>query len=123
MDRDLATLIAQFDSAQLHRKALEAEAEAALAIEKEIEGAIVHEMADLRLETVTHGGTTVAPIKEDFPQVKDWDQFWNFIIENNFRHMIEKRPSVSGFRELLSLGRAVPGVVSFAKTRLKVRRK
>jgi hypothetical protein len=123
MARDLASLIAQFDGAQLHRKALESEAEAALALEKELEWAIIHEMADQRLETVTHSGTTVAPIKEDFPRVEDWDKFWEFIIEHNFRHMIEKRPSVSGYRELLNLGRAVPGVVPFAKTRLKVRRK
>jgi hypothetical protein len=124
MNRDeISVLIGKFDAAQLHRKALDAEAEAALKLEKELEWAIIHELADMRLEKATYQGTTVEPKKETFPHVTDWDQFWNFIYENKFIHLLEKRPTVTGYRELLELGRAVPGVVPFVKTRLSVRRK
>lgn len=122
MDREIGELIAELDSAQTHRKALEAQAEEALKVEKELELAIIHTLADLQLEKATHHGVTVEPKKETFPHVTDWNEFWDFIYENKFLHLLEKRPSVTGYRELLNLGRAVPGVVPFAKTRLSVRR-
>jgi len=34
--------------------------------------------------------------------------------------LLEKRVSVTGYRELLELGREVPGVVPFVKTKLSV---
>src|SRR4249920_2079684 len=103
--RNISDLISQFDSAQLHRKAMEAQAEEALKVEKDLEWAIIHEMADLKLEKATASGTTVEPKKETFPDVKDWDQYWDFVIENNFRHLLVKRTSTTGYRELLGLGR------------------
>lgn len=120
--KEIGDLIAELDSAQTHRKALEAQAEVALKVEKELEWAIIKELADLKLEKASWHGITVEPKKETFPHVADWDKFWNFIYENKFLHLLEKRPSVTGYRELLTLGRDVPGVEPFAKTRLSVRR-
>jgi len=89
--------------------------------EEELAGAIIKELQELNLEKATHHGITVEPKRETYPHVEDWGAFYDFILENKYLHLLEKRPTVLGYRELLALGRTVPGVVPFVKTKLSVR--
>jgi hypothetical protein len=52
------------------------------------------------------------------PHVENWDQFYDFIYNNKFFHLLERRPAVLAYRELLTLGRNVPGVLPFTKRKL-----
>lgn len=53
-----------------------------------------------------------------YPQVESWDMFGDFILTNRYIHLLERRPAVLAYRELLGLGRAVPGVLPFTKRKI-----
>lgn len=55
------------------------------------------------------------------PSVEDWDAFYAFIHRNKYYHLLERRPSVTGCRELLETKGKVPGVVPFTQRKLNIR--
>jgi hypothetical protein len=85
-----------------------------------VEDQIIKALADQHLEEAAHNGVKVVPKGHTYPHVEDWAKFYDFIHENKYYHLIEKRPSVLGYRELLDLGRQVPGVVPYVQTKLSV---
>lgn len=101
---------------QFHEKQAEKLASEMAALEEDI----IHMMADQHLEKAAHGGTTVTPKEHTYAHVEDWAKLYDFIKRENYMHLLEKRVSVTGYRELIELGREVPGVVPFVKTKLSV---
>lgn len=85
-----------------------------------LEVEIIRIMAEAKLDKAAHGGTSVSPKESVYPHVEDWDKFGNFILDNKYLHLLERRVTVTGYRELINLGREVPGVVPFVKTKLSV---
>jgi hypothetical protein len=55
------------------------------------------------------------------PQVTDWDAFYKYIYKNKFGHLLERRPSVTGCRELFDTKGAIPGVEKFTKRKINLR--
>lgn len=55
------------------------------------------------------------------PNVTDWDAFYAFIHRWKYYHLLEKRPSVTGCRELFETKGMIPGVVPFSKETLNLR--
>lgn len=55
------------------------------------------------------------------PTVEDWDAFYAFIARNKYYHLLEKRPSVTGCRELFETKGKIPGVVPFTQRKLNIR--
>lgn len=53
--------------------------------------------------------------------VEDWDALWAWIAKTKNFHLIQKRVSDPGLRELWSLKKVVPGVQPFTKRTLSVR--
>lgn len=53
--------------------------------------------------------------------VEDWDAFWPYIVKNKYFHLVQKRVSDPGLRELWEKGKTVPGVQPFTKRTLSVR--
>ena len=53
-----------------------------------------------------------------YPQVQDWDAVYDFIRENDYFHCLEKRFAVLAYREILSQGNTVPGVLPFTKRKV-----
>lgn len=53
--------------------------------------------------------------------VENWDALWPYIVKNKFFHLIQKRVSDPGMRELWALKKVVPGVQPFTKRTLSVR--
>lgn len=70
------------------------------------------------LTETANGHVKVSIDERTYPQVENWDLFLNFIYENKYLHLLQRRPAVEAYRELLSIGRAVPGVVPFPKRTL-----
>lgn len=50
--------------------------------------------------------------------VDDWDAFWAWVVKKKYFHLIQKRVSNLGYRELLEKGVKVPGVQPFTKRKL-----
>lgn len=91
----------------------------AVDIEK-VENDIIHLMVEMKLDKAAYNGVTIAPKEHTYAHVEDWAQLYKFIEDEHYLHLLEKRVSVTGYRELLELGRQVPGVVPFVKTKLSV---
>ena len=56
------------------------------------------------------------------PQVKDWDAFYKYIQKTKYWHLLERRPSVTGCRELFDTKGAIPGVDKFVKRTINLRK-
>lgn len=52
--------------------------------------------------------------------VEDWASFWPYIAKNKFWHLVQKRVSDPGLRELWALGKKTPGAVPFTKRTLSI---
>lgn len=55
------------------------------------------------------------------PTVEDWDLFYNYIKKNDYFHLLERRPSVTGCRELFETKGKIPGVVPFTIQKVSLR--
>lgn len=55
------------------------------------------------------------------PVVDDWGAFYEYIISSNQPYLLERRPSVTAFRDLKQAGEDVPGVSGFNKISLSLR--
>ena len=78
-------------------------------------------LQQLDKEGTTNGGgknATVSVVESIVPNVKDWDSFYKFIARMKYFHLLERRASVSGCRELFETKGAIPGVEPFTKRRL-----
>lgn len=118
MTTTLSTLIDSLSELRASKKGLESQLKD---VEKDIsavEGDIIKAMdAEGVLETKS-AVAKVAISESVYPHVEQWDQFAAFILENRYLHLLERRPAVLAYRELLSLGKPVPGVLPFTKRKL-----
>lgn len=55
------------------------------------------------------------------PSVENWEEFYKYIHRKKFYHLLERRPSVSGCRELFEKSGRIPGVVPFTKRTIQLR--
>jgi hypothetical protein len=55
------------------------------------------------------------------PQVEDWDEFYKYIHKNKFYHLLERRPSAAGCREIMEGKGKLPGVVPFVRRKINLR--
>lgn len=94
------------------------------ALEDEISALDGELIADLQASSEERveikGGIGVRLTSSTVPTVKDWDLFYAWIKRNNAFYMLERRPSVTGYRDVLSTGKAIPGVESFTRIKLSL---
>jgi hypothetical protein len=73
--------------------------------------------------TLARGKYATASITESaVPQVADWEAFYQYILDNKALHMLDRKPNTGAFRELNDAGVTVPGVNSFTKRKLSLRK-
>ena len=95
---------------------------------KEVEGAIkgIEETLMERLEAeglekATGSKASVSITSTVTADVQDWDAFYPYIAKHKYWHLLQRRPSDPGVRELWDAGKRVPGVVPFTKRRINIR--
>lgn len=121
MDNTLHELIAQLGDLRTKKKRLDYDAkqiaERILLKEREI----MHAMDDQQITESRSEAGKVTLGESVYPQVSDWDAFYEWIYENHYLHFLEKRPAVLAYREALGQGIAVPGVLPFTKRKITFR--
>ena len=117
----LGTLIDQMFNVREKKRVHEAEISK---IEKEmalLEAALIERM-DAETVDSSRGKLATASITTSVvPNVEDWDKFYAYLHKNKYYHLLERRPSVTGCRELFEKKGAIPGVVPFTKRKLNLR--
>ena len=64
---------------------------------------------------------SVSITKATVANVDNWDLLFPYIAKNKLWHLVQRRVSDPAYRELLDMGKKVPGVQPFIKTKLNVR--
>jgi ribonuclease HII len=73
---------------------------------------------------VTATAKATASITETtVPNVTDWDQYYEFIKQEDAFYLLEKRPSTAAWRELHNSGQTPPGTAAFVKYDINLRKR
>jgi hypothetical protein len=105
-----------------HKRALDAESKA---LGAELDAELLAIQLDLEaqgLKLAAIGGVTVSLSVTEVPTVHDWDAFNEFIVTRNMPGLLQRRVSSPAWKELTDSGIAVPGVSSFEKTTVNLRK-
>lgn len=94
-----------------HKRALEAE--------------IIEDLDNTGIDKASGELATISISENVVPTVEDWDTFHRFIKRNNYFFLLERRAAAAAYRELLESrkGRTIPGVISFKRRTLNLRKR
>jgi hypothetical protein len=115
---NLASLVQNLSELRSRKKAFEKEIKELDSSISDLESDIIKAMDAEGIEQSVSNHVRVKINEATYPHVENWDQFYDFIYENRYFHLLEKRPTAVAYRELLSLNQRVPGVVPFVKRKL-----
>lgn len=103
-------------------KVLEGEASRIKALRDQLELDIMAKL-DAQETTMSRGHAASATITEALvPVVEDWDSFYAHIIATGAPYLLERRPAIGAYRELIQSGQVVPGVSSFNRRTISLRK-
>ena len=120
----MSTIGAKID--QLHflreqKRALEGEIKQLSEQMSALESALIDQMDVEGVSKSTGATATVSITASVRPSVDNWDAFYAYIHRYKYYHLLERRPSVTGCRELLETKGKIPGVVPFTQRKLNIR--
>lgn len=121
LTRTVGGMIDQLESLRDVKRELEAKATAIAAEMLGIETTLMSEMDRQGLAKASGAKATVSLSSSEMTTVEDWDQFYAFIYENRYGHLMERRPSNLACREIRELGKTIPGTTVFTKKRINLR--
>ncbi len=111
----IGTLIDEMHANREARKDLEAKVKDLKNIYDQLEQTLMESMQDVGV-TAVKGSTATARISElTVPTIEDWDQTVDYILATNSTHLLQRKINSVGYRELLTMGEEIPGVVPFVK--------
>lgn len=103
------------------KRKLEAQA-AAVSKEMDVMESELIEQMDAEGILSSKGKLAAVSISETVkPSVEDWDLFYAYLHRKKYYHLLERRPSVTGCRELFEKLGKIPGVVPFTQRKLNLR--
>lgn len=91
--------------------------------EEALEEHILHKFEGSDLEGARGNLATAGRKVSNVPQVEDWDAFYNYVWEHRAFDLLQKRPTVSAFRERWDDNQTVPGTKMFTKIELTLNKR
>ena len=88
----------------------------------EIEAHLLGKMKELGVESTKSKIASATISKSIVPHVDDWDAFYEYIVYTNSPFLLERRPSVTAYRDLLQAGEVIPGVSPFTEVSISLRK-
>lgn len=88
---------------------------------EELERELIAEAEKQQLKSGAGESSSFSIKEETVPQASDWDAVWQFIKENDYFHMVQKRLSSTACRELWELGQQIPGVNKYTSHKVNVK--
>mgnify|MGYP006242400821 FL=1 len=121
MAKKLNDLLAEYGKTRDEIKSLQAQEKELNVIKRELEYQITIRMQEEGLDKISNSGRTVSIKQEIVPTVEDWDALQDHVVKTRQFELLQKRMSATAYRELISLGADVPGVISTELTRINYR--
>lgn len=118
MTTKISTLITTLCDLKRSKKTLESELKS---VETHIAGVEKDLLLAMDAEGIMESKSSVGKVtvgESVYPHVEQWDQFAQFILDNGYLHLLERRPAVLAYRELISMGKPVPGVLPYTKRKV-----
>lgn len=103
------------------KRALEEQIKEIVGQASELENALMEQMDTEGVSKSTGNSATVSITLSVKPSVDDWEAFYKYIHRMKYYHLLERRPSVTGCRELLETKGKIPGIVPFTQRKLNIR--
>lgn len=117
----VGALIDQLWASREEKRRIEEQAKEVEAAIKDLEATVMERLGAEGLEKATGSKATVSISTAVVADVQDWDALWPYIAKNKFFHLIQRRVSDPAYRELIEMGKKVPGVQPFTKHKLNLR--
>lgn len=114
-------MIDQLWAAREEKRALETQIKEVETSIKDIEEQLMERMESEGMDKATGKKASVSITKSVVADVQDWDKFYPYIAKNKFWHLLHKRVSDPGVRELWDAGKKIPGVLPFTRTKVNLR--
>lgn len=87
----------------------------------DLESKLMEDMQANGVDKMTGKHASVSITSTVVANVEDWDAFWAYIHKMKYGHLLQRRVSDPAYRELLDLGKKIPGTQPFTKKRLNLR--
>jgi predicted nuclease with TOPRIM domain len=119
--RSINTVADDILKLQTRRKKLEEQAGVIEAQEKDLKKEL-QELAEK--SNLTFGGNKKSAWKltpQVVPQATNWDEFYEYLHENKYYHLLQRRPAVKACQELWEQKIEIPGIEKFKSTRIDVK--
>lgn len=76
----------------------------------EVDSAIMAKADSEEVPRLSNGDYTASISTEDYPQVLDWEAFYEHILATREFSLLQRRPSAAAYRETVKIDGQVPGV-------------
>lgn len=119
--RTLAVISDEIQEIQIDVKDLNKEIEALEKKKAFLEKELEEEAEKQGLKSGSGAASSFKIEAETVPQGSNWDETYEFIHENKYYHLLQKRFAVTAIRELWELGKDIPGVNKFTKNKVTVK--
>jgi hypothetical protein len=86
-----------------------------------IEAELMKQMRSEGLESAKGKFASASVTEVVKPSVEDWDKFYAYIKRHDYFHLLERRPSVTGCRELFETKGKIPGVLPITLPKISLR--
>ena len=103
------------------KRALEASVKDVESQIADLEAKLMEDMQANGVDKMTGKHASVSITSTVVANVEDWDAFWAYIHKMKYGHLLQRRVSDPAYRELLDLGKKIPGTQPFTKKRLNLR--
>ena len=120
MNDSLGSLIDRRFILRQERMAKQKEVEALKQQERDLDDKVQQKLNEAGLERASGNIATMGINKEVVGTVENWAEFYQFVAERNFFHLLQRRLAQPGYRELLEQEGGVPGVVPTTITKLSL---
>lgn len=121
LDGTTGGMIDQLWAAREEKRRLEEHVKEVEVSIKDIEAKLMERLDAEGMDKATGKKASVSVTSAVTADVQDWDALYPYIAKNKFWHLLHKRVSDPGFRELWEQGKKVPGVTQFIRKKINLR--
>lgn len=122
MSRGLGNIVDEIHQVRAERLDLEQQVKSLKSKQHELELEFLEKAQEQNITSARGQYASSSLSESTLPSVVDWDAFYDFIKRYNYFHLLEKRPSVGGCRELFEKEIDIPGVEAFTKINVNTQR-
>lgn len=118
----LGAMIDELYELREKKAALEKQAKAIADDMTIVEGRILSNL-DSQDMTMGKGRSASAVLSETvIPKVDDWGDYYEYIKSQDALHLLQRRPATTALREMMEAGEEIPGVSTFTKRSISLRK-